>query len=814
MKILKFGGSSIESIEKIKNVGAIIIRSLEMNPAIAVVVSAFGGVTDELIGMSAAAAKGDATFEQQFNQLETRHLNIVKAGISISRQSHVLANIKILFNELEDVLHGVLLVKERTPKTLDFILSFGERLSAYTITEILRESKPEVEFLDARLLIKTDDNFAAAKVNDEITNRNITEYFANHPSLQIITGFIGSTKNEETTTLGRGGSDYTASIFGAALQAQEIEIWTDVDGVMTADPRKVPAAFSITSITYEEAMEMSHFGAKVIYPPTIRPALSRHIPIRIKNSLNPDFAGTLISETAESNHYIVKGISSIEKISLLRLQGSGLIGAAGIAARLFGVLGHEKINIILITQASSEHSICFAVESKHASKAKKNLEKEFALEIQTHYVDKIIVESDLAIVAIVGENMRKTPGISAKLFQALGNHGVNVNAIAQGSSELNISVVIHETDETRALNAIHDTFFFSPLKRLNLFVVGTGLIGSTLLQQLHQQSQTLRQKHAIDLRVQGIANIENMILDEKGISLANWTKKITDSHISTNIADFISRMKSLKSGECVFVDCTASEAIARLYEEILNTKISIVTPNKIANSMEYDYYCRLQTAARQKGVKYCYEATVGAGLPVIVTLKNLIASGDQIIRIEAVLSGSLSFIFNSFKNTINFSELVQQAMKQGFTEPDPSIDLSGLDVARKTLILAREIGMAINLHDVALESILPPQLQATSGTAFLQRLPDYDGYFRNKLHHAESSQKVLRYIATIEGNKASAGLQEVDNKNPFYHLAGNDNMMVITTARYCQTPLVIQGPGAGAEVTAGGVFADILQILS
>ncbi len=812
MKILKFGGSSIGSAEKIKNVIEIISQSKKKNQHIAVIVSAFGNTTDELIKISKMAEKGDTSYKKELAQLESKHIDIVKAFIKNKQQDDVIEVFNSTKVELDNVLNGVFLIKELSPKTLDFIMSFGERFSAYIISEILKVQGINSEYLDARNLIKTDDNFGSAKVHIDTTYNNIKKYFESHNHLQIITGFIGSSLNEETTTLGRGGGDYTASIIGSALDAKEIEIWTDVDGFMTADPKKVRKSFSIDSMTYEEAMEMSHFGAKVMHPPTMRPAAEKDIPICIRNTFNPEFKGTVISKEAFPQ-LPVSGISSIDDIALIRVQGSGMIGIVGISRRLFKCLSKENINIILISQASSEHSICFAVDPHSANKSKKVIEKEFSYEIWNHQVDEVIIERNLSIIAVVGENMRKTPGIAGRLFQALGRNGINVIAIAQGSSERNISVVISKKDGSKALNAIHESFFLSDTKTLNLFIVGTGLIGSTLLRQIKEQSEFLSKERALEINTIAVANIKKMFFGENGIELNKWKERLNSSKESMNLNEYMKRMKELNLPKSVFVDCTASDEVVSYYDDILSSNISIVTPNKRANSASYARYQRLKEKAFKHNVRFLYETNVGAGLPVLSTLSNLLDSGDEILRIETVLSGTLNFIFSSVNKNKKFSEAVFEAKKLGLSEPDPREDLSGLDVERKLLILAREIGLPLEFDDISVESILPEEChKAKSIDDFFIELQKFDDMFELRRLGAEKKNKALRYVGIIENKKAWVSLQEIDDKHPFYSLTGSDNMIVFTTKRYKDSPLVIKGPGAGIEVTAAGVFADIIRI--
>lgn len=813
MKILKFGGTSVDTPERILHVIHIIETYLKKEKEICAVFSAFSGVTDRLIEIGKMAEKGDINYIELLKTLKERHVNT--AGILMNKESNssIFSVINTMFQELGNVLHGVYLIKELSPRTLDFIMSFGERLSASIISEALNVLHIENEYLDAGLVIKTDNNFGNGKVNQELTYNLIKDYFHSHRKLQIITGFIASTEHNEITTLGRGGSDYSASIFGSALDATEIEIWTDVDGIMTTDPKKVKKAFPVKHITYKEAMEMSHFGAKVIYPPTLIPAFEKKIPVRIKNTFNQEFSGTVISDNPVAGKYLVKGISSIENISLLRVEGSGMIGVAGIAMRLFGVLAKGKINIILITQASSEHSICFAISPDKSRFAKKIIEEEFSREIKLKEIDEVIVEDNFSIIGIVGENMKRTPGISGRLFQALGKNGINVVAIAQGSSELNISVVINKHDEAKALNVIHEAFFLSDTKSLHIFLVGTGQIGHTLIKQIERQKEYLLREHSLDIKLTGIANTRKMFFDEDGISLLKWKEILQEEGQTSCMERFIETMKDLNLANSVFIDCTASEQVIAFYKDLLKSSISIVTPNKKANARDYKTYKELKDTAAKYGVKYLYETNVGAALPVISTLKDLISSGDKILKIEAILSGTLSYIFNNFTGDRRFSTVVKEAKDKGFTEPDPRDDLNSIDAARKLLILARETGLTMELEDIKIEGFLPKNCQeAETVDEFMTELEKSDDYFETIKIKAENKEKALRYISSLKDNRGNISLEEIDRNHPFFTLSGSDNIIAFTTERYKERPLVVKGPGAGAEVTASGVFADIIRI--
>lgn len=816
MKVLKFGGTSVGTVESINQVIQIIKENLDEGLKIAVVYSAMGGVTNRLIEVGKLASQADTEYLETLRSLEERHFNAVRGLIDIKNQSSAIAKVKGLFNELEDLLRGVSLIKELSMRTLDLIVSFGERLSTTIITETLKNRGIEAEFLDARKVIKTNDIFGYADVNFELTNELIRKHFAQTNKLQCITGFIGSTIDGVTTTLGRGGSDYSGSIFGAALNAAVIEIWTDVNGMMTADPRKVKNAFTIPTITYAEAMELSHFGAKVIYPPSLTPAFYKNIPIKILNTFNHKHPGTLISKTAETKEYSITGISSIDDIALVNLQGGGMIGVAGISAKLFTILAKNKISVILISQASSEHSICFAVDPKSAYGVKEILEEGFATEIAQGLLDNISIEQNLSVLAVVGEGMKSSSGTSGKLFSVLGKNGINVVATAQGSSELNISVVIYKKDIGKALNAIHETFFQVDGLTLNLFLVGaTGLIGSTLIRQIREQRDYLKSRKNLNIRLVGVTNTRKMLLDEGGISLENWKEELLENGDIANIGSFVSDVQDLNLPYSVFVDCTADKNIVQYYYSLLSASVSIVTPNKVANSGKFEQYFNLQKAAQKHGVKFLYETNVGAGLPIINTLQGLITSGDKIHRIEAVLSGTLAYIFNNFKSGDRFVDVVREAKAKGYTEPDPRDDLSGQDVARKILILSRECGLKLEPDDVKIINLLNDAcLQAKTVDEFFVELEKDNDRFEKLLAEAEAKGEVLRYIATLDEERVRIELKTVGRNHPFFSLAGSENIVSFTTERYKHNPLVIKGPGAGAEVTASGVFADIMSISS
>jgi aspartokinase/homoserine dehydrogenase 1 len=817
MKVLKFGGTSVGTVESINQVIQILQENLNEGIKIAVVYSAMGGVTNRLLEIGKLAAASDLEYLQLLKSVEDRHFAVVRGLIDVKNQSSAIAKVKGLLNELEDLLRGVFLIKELSARTNDFIVSFGERLSTTIATEALKNRGIDAEYLDARKLIKTDDHFGYAEVITELTNELIRKHFAKTNQLQCITGFIGSTIDGVTTTLGLGGSDYTASIFGAALNASVIEIWTDVNGMLTSDPRKVKNAFTIPTITYAEAMELSHFGAKVIYPPSLTPAFQKNIPLKILNTFNHHHEGTLISKTANTKEYSITGISSIDDIALVNVQGGGMMGVAGVSAKLFSILAANKISVILISQASSEHSICFAVDPKTAYGVKEILDEGFATELTQGLVDNISIEQNLSVIAVVGEGMKSSTGISGKLFTVLGKNGINVVATAQGSSELNISVVIYKKDITKALNAIHETFFQVDGLTLNLYLVGaTGLIGSTLLRQIQEQKEYLKQRKNLNIRLVGITNTKKMLFNEGGISLENWKEELLENGEIANIGSFVSDVQDLNLPYSVFVDCTADKNIVQYYYSLLSGSVSIVTPNKVANSGRYEQYFILQKAAQKHGVKFLYETNVGAGLPIINTLQGLITSGDKINKIEAVLSGTLAYIFNNFKVGDRFVDVVKEAKAKGYTEPDPRDDLSGQDVARKILILSREAGLKLEPEDVINSNLLNDAcLNAPSVEAFFEELEKDNDRFEKLLKDAEENDEVLRFVASLDSeNNASIGLKTVGRLHPFFNLAGSENIISFTTERYKYNPLVVKGPGAGAEVTASGVFADIMSISS
>jgi len=813
MRITKFGGSSVGTPEALERVISI-IREKQSTGRVVVVVSAFKGVTDQLLEIASLAERSDNSYLELLQEIEKRHLHSINKLVSVGNRSNVITDFKILLNELEDVLQGISLVQELSKKTRDFIVGFGERFSATILNACLQNRGIESLFTDTRKLIKTDTNFGAAKVIIPSTYSNIREYVNGRSENVIVaTGFISSSEKNESTTLGRGGSDYTASLFGAALDADVIEIWTDVDGLMTADPRKVERAFSVNYASYEEAMELSHFGAKVIYPPTIQPALKSDIPILIKNTFKPDHPGTFIQQKRDQKKGIIRGISSIENIALITIKGSGMIGVSGVAARIFNALAEKRINIILITQSSSEHTISLAVMPDQAHTAKASIEVAFRDEIKEENIDEIRIEKNLSAIAVVGDNMRQIPGIAGRVFYSLGRNGINIVAIAQGSSERNISFVVDQKNEKKAMNTIHDAFFLSGEKSINLYLVGTGLIGGTLLELLEKQKETLRTNYQLDVQLKGVATSRKMLVGEKSISLSDWKNELSSNGEEMSLTGFVDSMKTANLSNSIFIDCTASPDIQTVYEQVLKHSISIVSPNKKANSSSMEFYNLLQKTAARHNCAFKFETNVGAGLPIIETLHELVRTGDKVTRIEGVLSGTLSYIFNSFDGSASFSDVVKTAREKGYTEPDPREDLNGNDVGRKLLILARVAGYNVELQDIIIQNLVPEDARSVNSVdEFFDKLKQHDSEFSELQNSAASENKKLCYIARFENNKGDVKLEKIDENHPFYGLSGSDNIVALYTNHYDESPLIVKGPGAGAKVTAAGIVSDILRV--
>lgn len=809
MQVLKFGGTSVANAENIKKVKDIL--QLKKEAKTVVIVSALGGVTDELLKCGSLAANGESSYKENLQKITERHLALVKELLPLHNQSSVLSFVMQQFNEVQDICNGIFLLNDFTDRTKDRILSYGELISSQIISFYLSSESLPNKWVDARKLIQTDSQFTKATVLFEKTQQNIQSFFSEaNEEMFVVPGFVASDEKTNTTTLGRGGSDYTAAIIGAALNASVVEIWTDVPGMMTADPRMVNNAKVIKQISYHEAMELSHFGAKVIYPPTIQPLMSRNIPVWIKNTFSPYNEGTLLHSNVYRNGNIITGISSINKIALLSLEGSGMVGIPGFSKRLFEALSSSNINVILITQASSEHSICVGVDEHFTVKAKETIDKAFAFEIEKGSVNPLTIETDLSIVALVGDKMKSHPGISGRMFSALGRNGVNVRAIAQGSSERNISTVIATADIKKALNVLHEEFFEVAYKQVNLFIAGTGNVGGKLLAQLAQQQQYLQQNLRLQLRVIGLTNSRKMNFNDEGIDLKNW-KKVLEKTEAADFDSFVSKMHSKNLRNSVFVDVTATEKVASVYDKIFSGSISIVACNKIACSSPYGYYKKLKDLARDHNVSFLFETNVGASLPIIGTINDLLRSGDHINKMEAVLSGTLNFVFNNYNGEKSFAEVVRQAQNEGYTEPDPRLDLSGTDVMRKIMILAREAGEQMEMDDITNKSFMPGSCMQGTVENFYAEMEKQEDYFKKLYHEAASQNKKLKFVASYENGKAAVGLKHIDPAHDFYHLYGKDNIVLFYTNRYVDQPMVVKGAGAGAEVTASGVFADIIR---
>lgn len=809
MKVLKFGGSSVGSPERIRGVKKII--ESQLLPCV-VVVSAFKGVTDELSLTASLAAGGISGYRDHLEKLIIKHNDFARNLITEKALlEKTISEISMITGELREIFNGIFLLHECSKHSLDQVLATGERLSSLIISKLFVNC-----FLaDAREMIKTDNRHGLPSVDFAITNTLIHDKIGQHKELTLMPGFIASGVNGETTTLGRGGSDYTAAIVAAALGAEMIEIWTDVDGFMTADPKKVEKAYTIDNLTYSEAMELSHFGAKVIYTPTLRPVYKANIPLSVRNTFNPDSKGTIINNKPDnSSPSPIKGISSIDHIDLITLQGPAMVGVTGTSSRLFGALAKKGVNIILITQASSEFSITFAVNPADLTEANNAISEEFRTEIEQNNELRLNIEKDLSIIAIVGERMKNTPGISATLFKALARNGVNVIATAQGSSELNISVVIKSESLRKALNAIHDGFFLSKVKEINLFITGTGIVGSSLLKQLQKQHDLLLSERKVKVILAGITNSRKMLIDIKGIDLEKSRDLIRSQGEKADLSEFIRRIKKLNLRNSAFIDCTADNKVASTYAEILSSYISVVTANKIACSSEYKYFHELKKIAGEKGVRFMYETTVGAGLPIIKTISDLVLSGDRILKIEAVLSGTLNFVFNELGPEMPLSKAIRRAREKGYSEPDPRIDLSGVDVVRKILILSREAGYQIEKEDVRVEKFLPEKCFEGDLNDFYEEVEKCDSDFERRRLELLKENKKWRFFATLDNGVASVKLITVDSNHPSWNLEGSNNIVLLTTERYRELPMVIKGYGAGADVTAAGVFADLMRVVN
>ncbi len=821
MQVLKFGGSSVGSADAISKVVDIVTESIQKEPTI-VVVSAMSGVTDQLLILAQSASQGNEAYKTIIQNIEQKHLDAVRALLPIQAQSATLSMVKQIINELESNCEGLFMLKELSNRMQDKIVSYGEILSSKIMAATFESKGIKQQWVDSRLLIKTNSNYLNAVVDKETTSKNIQSYFAhseNNPfDLYMAPGFIASDPEGNTTTLGRGGSDYTGAIYAAAVKATALEIWTDVSGMMTADPRMVQNAKEIPQISYQEAMELSHFGAKVIYPPTIQPVMYQNIPVWIKNTFEPSHPGTIIKNESPSDTNFIRGISSIKDICLLSLEGSGMVGIPGFSKRLFDALAKKHINIILITQSSSEHSICVGVNANDAHQAKLAVDLEFEQEINTQKVEPLIVEKEVAILALVGEQMKNHPGVSGKMFGVLGRNGINVRAIAQGSSEKNITAVIASADVKKAINVLHEEFFETSYKQVNVYIAGAGNVGGKLIDQINKQIAYLKKALRLQINIVGIANSKRQLINIEGIDLNNWKEQLAAAPTATT-KEYVTTILENNLRNSIFVDVTAHDTVANVYAQLLEKAVSVVACNKIACSSPYENYAKLKSLARTFNASFLFETNVGASLPIIGTLNDLIRSGDSIHKIEAVLSGTLNFVFNNYQGGTDgqsFSQVVRQAQKEGYTEPDPRLDLGGTDVMRKIMILAREAGSKVEMSDIVNEGFLPASCFNGSVEDFYAEMEKQEAHFKKLYDTAAAEGCKLKFVAKFEsdGNgktTAKVGLQPIQPSSDFYHLYGKDNLVLFTSMRYPELPLVIKGAGAGADVTASGVFADIIR---
>lgn len=810
MQVLKFGGSSVANAQNIQRVIDIVGERIAGEPAI-VVVSALGGITDLLLKSCSLASAADESYKESLAEIESRHLEAVRELIPIQGQSSVLSFVKTQCNEMEDICNGIFLLRELSPRTKDRMAGYGEILSSKIIATALQARGIDAQWLDSTQLIQTNNQYGNALVNFDLTNQLISGHMHTHPAkLYVAPGFIASAADGTNTTLGRGGSDYSAAIYAAAVSATRLEIWTDVSGMMTADPRLVANARIIPSISYQEAMELSHFGAKVIYPPTIQPVMNKGIAVWIKNTFAPADEGTLIQQRAAESSSSITGISSIGNIALLSLEGSGMVGIPGFSKRLFAALASQKINVILITQSSSEHSICVGIDGSMAEAAKQVIDEAFDHEISLKKVEPLYVENDLSVVALVGDRMKNHTGISGRFFSALGKNGINIRAISQGSSERNITAVISSKDVKKAVNVIHEAFFEKSIKEVNLFVAGVGNVGAKLLGQLKQQQQFLVDELHVKIKLVGIANSKKLAINEEGISLNSWNEALQNGSPG-NIHDFVDKAIQLNLRNTIFADVTANDVVATVYDRLLKKSIAVVACNKVACSSGYEYYQKLKNVSKEFNAKFFFETNVGASLPIISTLNDLLRSGDAVNKMQAVLSGTLNFVFNNYDGTRSFASVVKQAQDEGYTEPDPRLDLSGKDVMRKIMILAREAGHVMEMDDISNNSFMPEACMQGSVEDFYSSMEEHEDHFKKIYDGAASLGCKLKFVASFNDGKAAVGLQHIDPAHDFYHLYGKDNIVLFYTDRYIDQPLVIKGAGAGADLTASGVFADIIR---
>lgn len=812
MIVLKFGGSSIADAKKIRCVADIINKYNQQKP-IVVIVSALADVTNMLENCGNQALNKLHNYIDTIKLIEDKHFEVINELVDPKNRSEIAAHIKLLCNEAEEICRGISILGEYSDRSKAKLLSLGEQMSSGVISSALNHLGCRNQLFDSCKLIITDNNYLSARVNHQITSQNIKASLSGLSGIAVLPGFIATNQQGSITTLGRGGSDYTASLIGAYLNASQIDIWSDVNGMLTADPEIVSSAYTIPALSYEEAMELSHFGAKVIYPPTIQPALENKIPINIKNTFYPENPGTHISCCPDKNGHNVKGFSSINNISLITISGSGMVGVPGIAMRAFKALSNSDVNVLFITQSSSEHTICIGVYNNKVNIACQQLNSEFESEINRNKVYPVSHEDNLSIVAMVGDKMRESVGLSGRAFKLLGDNGINIRAIAQGGTERNISIVVASENTKKALNVLHDGFFLSKYRKIHIFNIGIGTVGGTMLDQLNEQAQYLKDEYSIDVRLVGLANSKKALFNPKGINLANWRNELDTDGKPLDIVQFVENMKVLNLRNSIFIDNTASYDIVKVYNMVAESNVSIVASNKIMASSPLSQYVNFKQNIRQRNLKFLNETNVAAGLPVLKTIEDLVSSGDQIIKIQAVLSGSLNFIFNNISSNISFSQAVIMARQKGLTEPDPSIDLSGLDVRRKILILARASGYKLELEQVTKNDIIPEkELQADNFDNLLKNLEKNNVLIEDIRVKAATENKKLRYVAEFNNGKAVTGLQAVDNSHPAYYLDGMDNIILLYTRRYSEQPLVIKGAGAGPGVTASGVFADVMRI--
>jgi len=815
MKVIKFGGTSVGSADAIRSVYSIVSKESAIQPVL-VVVSAMSGTTDQLIRMGQMAETRTGSYEKEWEHLAERHIETLKSLASMGHKSHEIQALNLYLEKILELCRGIEQLQECSPRTLDSLVSYGELMSSILVCACFHAHQMKAVVVDSRSLIKTNSNFGQATVDLEKTYNNIKEHFKQNPEYPaVLPGFIASDSESHTTTLGRGGSDYTAAILAAALQVAQLEIWTDVSGMYTADPRKVPAARIIQEISDREAMELCHFGAKVIYPPTLQPVMNRGIPVWVKNTFQPEERGTLIQSNPTQEGQL-SGLSGLEGIALLSLEGSGMIGIPGFSQRLFGALAKARINVVLITQASSEHSICVGISQNSAEQARSITHNEFAYEIERRQLDPPQIEKDLAVIALVGEGMRNHTGVSGRMFGALGRNGINVRAITQGASERNISAVVTLRDINKALQVMHEEFFGRTAKTIHLFLMGTGQVGKHLLSQIARQAKSLEEQHRIRIEINGLCNRRNMIVSETGIKTVEWNEQLSRGE-AADLQQFAQAVGSLNLPNSVFVDAASGSETTAVYENMLIRSVSVVACNKEAASGPLHQYQNLKSRALEFNTRFLYETNVGAGLPVIGTLSDLVRSGDRIHRILAVLSGTLNFVFNEYMAQESFASVVRRAKEMGYTEPDPRLDLTGYDVQRKLLILAREAGCPAEINQLKATPFLPDSCLNGGVDDFFREMELHEAHFARLFQQASINNSKLRYVAewTLLTEapyfSTSIGLQQIGEGHDLFHLYGKDNAVIVYTDRYHEQPLVIKGAGAGAEVTAAGVFGDIIR---